>query len=223
MALPYFLRYIVGPSSLIIGSPLLIVIFSYIVQHLNGNVFTTYDAIKTNGLYTFIIEHCLFNNLPTINHFAMIFTFYLIQILLYYIIPGPIAHGPSTMSGFIPIYKANGVFAYCINIMIVLIGYFIFKIPFHELFNHITPLIIAICIISWIVVIILMCCALCCPQNPSDVKSSGNPIMDYYSGLELYPYWFGINCKQLINSRIGMTQWALICLCYILKDFDNMK
>eukprot|EP01083_Nonionella_stella_P199682 732026_1 len=87
--------------------------------------------------------------MPTIDHYFMIFVFYISQIILYHVIPGATANGPPTSSGYIPKYKQNGVATYSANIMIVLVGYFVFGIPFHHLFHHLTPLIIAINIIAW--------------------------------------------------------------------------
>lgn len=39
--------------------------------------------------------------------------------------------------------------------------------------------------------------------------------------MEWYPTIFGANGKQLINSRIGMTQWALIVLFYVFAEYDK--
>eukprot|EP01083_Nonionella_stella_P248392 860020_1 len=223
MALPKFVRYTLGPLGLILGCPLTVIIFNHMIQNLHGDIGVTINEIVEYVIYGFLTQRCVFNNAPTVNHFVIIFTFYISQIIIYYIVPGKITHGPPTPTGYVPLYKQNGVLAYCVNIILILIGYFIFNIPFHEIFNHLTPIIIAVCIIAWVVTFALLICAKCCPQNPADVKWSETAILSYFRGCELYPYWFGINCKQLINSRIGMTQWALICLCYILKDYDNMK
>jgi len=223
MGLPNFVRYTLSPLALILFTPLLIVIFNYIIQELNGSLADTWTEIQTYGPYQFIVFRCILNNLPTLTHFSCIFAFYLSQIVLYYVVPGASAYGPATSTGYVPRYKENGVACYVVSNALVLIAYFAFNAPVHELFHHLTPVIIAVCIISWIVTFALMFGALCCPTNVADVHWNSNPVLSYWRGWELYPYWFGINCKQLINSRIGMTQWALICLVHILKDFDNMK
>ena len=40
--------------------------------------------------------------------------------------------------------------------------------------------------------------------------------------MEWYPSIFGANGKQYINSRIGMTQWALINLFYIFYEYNKL-
>eukprot|EP01083_Nonionella_stella_P199683 732027_1 len=218
MGVAKFLRYTLCPLGIMCATPLLVILFNYIIQHSNGDITVTWNELNKIGIY-----ECILHNMPTIDHYFMIFVFYISQIILYHVIPGATANGPPTSSGYIPKYKQNGVATYSANIMIVLVGYFVFGIPFHHLFHHLTPLIIAINIIAWVVVFVLMFCAIYCPENRADVQWNHNYLLLFYQGWEYYPYWFGINCKQLINSRIGMTQWALICLSYILKDYHNMK
>lgn len=224
MALPKFVRDFICPLALILGTPLLIVIFNHIIQDLHGDIPTTAAEIQQYGVYKFIAQQCILNNMPSANHYLMIFAFYISQIALYYIVPGNAANGPATATGYIPKYKENGVATYCISNALVIIGYFGFGLPLHELFHHLTPIIIAICIISWIVTFLLMLSAIFNPEWKADVQWASNPVLSYWrgtsflykfqeisihpcvfstSGWEFYPYWFGINCKQLINSRIG--------------------
>lgn len=96
MALPKFIRDGLCPLLLILGCPLLIVIFNYIIQELHGDIPTTINEVNTYGPYRFIVERCVLNNMPTLNHFLIIFAFYMLQIVLYYIVPGAPAHGPAT-------------------------------------------------------------------------------------------------------------------------------
>ena len=182
MALPKFVRYTLSPLALILGTPLLIVIFNHIIQNLNGDIPTTLNEITKYGPYQWIVYQCIINNLPTLNHYLYIFAFYASQIILYYIIPGKAANGPATPTGYVPRYKENGVLCYIVSNILVIIGYFVFELPFHELFNHLAPIIIAVCIISWIATFVLMFCAMCCPENPADVEWSANPVLSYWRG-----------------------------------------
>ena len=168
---------------MIIGCPLLVVVFNYIIQELHGDIPTTVNEINTHGLFDFIVERCVLNNLPTLTHYLMIFAFYILQIVLYYIVPGAPAVGPATPTGYVPKYKENGVSTYIISILLVLAAYFMFNIPVHDMYHHLTPLIIAVCILAWIATFVLMFCAMCCPENPLDTVWASNPILSYWRGL----------------------------------------
>src|SRR5699024_4118581 len=49
--------------------------------------------------------------------------------------------------------------------------------------------------------------------DPGEHDLNGNPIFDFYWGIELYPH-FGkyVSLKVLINSRFGLFLWQLIVL-----------
>ena len=55
------------------------------------------------------------------------------------------------------------------------------------------------------------------PSGP-DGGSCGNPVIDFYWGLELYPRIAGWDVKQFTNCRWGMMCWALFPLSFAAKS-----
>jgi 7-dehydrocholesterol reductase len=58
------------------------------------------------------------------------------------------------------------------------------------------------------------------PDAGSDADSSGSLLFDFYFGVELYPTVFGMNLKQLVNSRLSMMAWALIMESCAAKQYE---
>jgi len=59
----------------------------------------------------------------------------------------------------------------------------------------------------------LMIKGLTFPSGP-DHGSTGNWVVDYYWGTELYPRIFGWDVKTFTNCRFGMMGWAIMCIDY---------
>ncbi|HSN80959.1 MAG TPA: hypothetical protein VLS88_00150, partial [Polyangiales bacterium] len=57
------------------------------------------------------------------------------------------------------------------------------------------------------------------PTGP-DQGSSGNPIFDFYWGMELYPHILGWDVKHFTNCRFGMMGWVLLLLCFADAQID---
>jgi 7-dehydrocholesterol reductase len=55
--------------------------------------------------------------------------------------------------------------------------------------------------------------------SSSDNSVSGNPLFDFYWGVELYPRVFGIDIKQWTNCRFGMMGWAVMLIDYVYAQY----
>ncbi|PKU63912.1 7-dehydrocholesterol reductase [Dendrobium catenatum] len=55
--------------------------------------------------------------------------------------------------------------------------------------------------------------------SSTDSGSSGNPIVDFYWGMELYPrIGKDFDIKVFTNCRFGMMSWAVLAMTYCFKQ-----
>jgi 7-dehydrocholesterol reductase len=128
-------------------------------------------------------------------------------------IPGPIHYGPVSASGHVPEYVKNGPAAYATAILTFVLG----------AYNGWWDGAIVMRLYPWMIVLLngfaLALCALLVVKGhlaPStkDASSSGNPVMDFYWGTELYPRLFGVDVKTFTNCRFGMVAWATALISF---------
>ena len=113
------------------------------------------------------------------------------------VLPGKEHKGPTTDKGNVPIYKDNGLLSFFVST----IGFVAFSSK--GIFNlydigicyvYYRQMISAMCIFSFFFCAFLTFKGYFFPST-SDVGSSGNLIMDYYWGVELYPRVFDFDVK----------------------------
>ncbi|OMO65494.1 Ergosterol biosynthesis ERG4/ERG24 [Corchorus olitorius] len=57
--------------------------------------------------------------------------------------------------------------------------------------------------------------------SSTDSGSSGNIIIDFYWGMELYPrIGKNFDIKVFTNCRFGMMSWAVLAVTYCIKQVD---
>ncbi|KAI1289526.1 7-dehydrocholesterol reductase [Halotydeus destructor] len=128
------------------------------------------------------------------------------------LLPGKEFHGPPTQSGFRPTYYRSGPLFYILTMATVVP--LVWSYPMLAWYYKFTTL-SAILVISGILFcIFLFVKGHTCP-SPGDFGSSGNPIFDFYWGLELYPrYGFDnlFDWKTIVISRFSLIVWQAIVL-----------
>jgi len=81
----------------------------------------------------------------------------------------------------------------------------------------------------WIVVMCLFALLFCAfltwkglnmPSGP-DHSSSGNFVVDFYWGTELYPRIFGWDVKQMTNCRFGMMLWVIYPIAALAMNYER--
>jgi 7-dehydrocholesterol reductase len=111
-------------------------------------------------------------------------------------------------SGHVPVYKANGVQCYVITLAtyayIVYAGHY----ELGYVYAHFGELLAFMNVFSLAFCALLFVKGHVAPSS-TDHGSSGNWVIDYYWGMELYPRIFGVDVKQFTNCRFGMMAWAL--------------
>lgn len=144
------------------------------------------------------------------------------ELFLMRALPGRKYTGPVTAKGHVPEYVMNAPLAFATTLGTFILGSKQFgwlklwdmgrifqaseqkTVIFHEM-------------ISFMVVFSLFFClglylkGIYAPSSPEH-SSSGNWVVDYYWGTELYPRVLGFDVKVFTNCRFGMMAWALIVL-----------
>lgn len=193
-------------------------LFWYTNVYLDGSFWKLGELFKSQGLFTTIynIWSPIFFGTPTA--WKIIATFAGFQLILMRAAPGKIWFGPMTRNGHIPIYKANGVSAYFITI--ILFYFLAFKWQVFSptiIYDNFGGLLGALNLFSWFFCLLLYVKGQISPSS-TDCGTSRNFIFDFYWGTELYPRIFGWDVKMFTNCRFGMMGWALIILSYAAKQ-----
>lgn len=126
------------------------------------------------------------------------------------ILPGKIHYGPPTRSNYRPKYCNSGWMFYLLSLSITvpLIWHYSVLHLYYKFSTFIGVLIL------WAVTLsmALFVKGHIAPDE-GEHNSSGNPIFDYFCGIELYPHLLpSVNIKILFNSRFFHLLWNLIVL-----------
>ena len=122
----------------------------------------------------------------------------LFQLVLMVLVPGPRAVGPPTVNGNIPVYKDNGFRIFLIT-MVTFAGLTYYLKTFTPyspsmVYDNFGDLLATMNVFALLFCVLLYLKGVFAPST-SDSGSTGNPVMDYYWGTELYPRIFGIDIK----------------------------
>lgn len=154
-----------------------------------------------------------------------IYTFHLFQSFLYKYLPCVKTCGTVTPEGNIPIYNDNGILAWGVTLMLE--GFTLQHCTieqrrdlfedlgnFHQALNY------------YGIFISLYYYVNSCLANQEDLNEpvfSGNPIIDFYKGVELHSQNVFGDAKMVINSRVGMMLWGMInVLAVMASDAPNV-
>ncbi|MDX8430613.1 MAG: hypothetical protein SNF33_02235 [Candidatus Algichlamydia australiensis] len=192
----------------------------YTCTHLGGSLTDLFRMMVNDGVHTTVCNIWLPHFFGSPMAWRLIAIFMASQLLFMRIIPGKKFLGPITPKGNIPIYKENGVA--CFLLTLGLFSLFSFGLNLFSasiIFDHFGDILGAMTLFSLIFCLLLYFKGLYAPSS-SDNGSSGNPIMDYYWGTELYPRILGWDVKMFTNCRFGMMSWGLILVSYAAKQHE---
>ncbi|KAG0470424.1 hypothetical protein HPP92_017124 [Vanilla planifolia] len=206
--------------SLLTLCPPFVILLWYTMVHADGSVLHTFDYLKKQGL---------FNGLksiwpsPSLVAWKIIACFGAFEALLQLVLHGKRFEGPISPTGNIPVYKANGLQAYAIT-LITYLGLWWFQIFDPSIvYDHLGEIYSALVVGSLVFCVFLYLKGHVAPSL-TDSGSSGNPIVDFYWGMELYPrIGKNFDIKVFTNCRFGMMSWAVLALTYCIKQYEQNK
>ncbi|XWS19235.1 hypothetical protein CRYUN_Cryun32bG0113400 [Craigia yunnanensis] len=155
---------------------------------------------------------------PTATAWKIIFVYGAFEAALQLLLPGRRVEGPISPTGNQPLYKANGMAAYFVT-LVTYISLWWFRI-FNPtvVYDHLGEMFSALIFGSLIFCIFLYIKGHVAPSS-TDSGSSGNLIIDFYWGIELYPrIGKNFDIKVFTNCRFGMMSWAVLAVTYCIKQ-----
>jgi len=213
-----FVRTIVGPLFLMSVTPSLAILVYLINRDFGGSITSFIQGCQKVGFF-----HLLFKTWGPLffgsqTAWSMIGIFSLFQILLMKYLPGKRFEGPITPKGNIPVYKANGIFAFSVSMVSFVVASCVLKLFSPTIiYDNFGPLLGALNVFSLLFCLMLYFKGKYKPSS-SDYGMTGNKVFDYYWGTELYPRIFGIDVKMFTNCRFGMMSWSIIVLSFLFKQ-----
>ncbi|MBA0811760.1 hypothetical protein Gohar_025779 [Gossypium harknessii] len=184
--------------------------------HADGSVAQTWNYLKQHGLQGFIDIWPR----PTAIAWKIIFVYGAFEAALQLLLPGKRVEGPISPTGNRPVYKANGMAAYFVTLVTYI------SLWWFEIFNptvvydHLGEIYSALIFGSLIFCVFLYIKGHVAPSS-TDSGSSGNFIIDFYWGMELYPrIGKNFDIKVFTNCRFGMMSWAVLAVTYCIKQYE---
>ncbi|XP_054152972.1 uncharacterized protein LOC128951733 [Oppia nitens] len=135
-------------------------------------------------------------------------------------LPAKPYNGPITSNGFTPKYWHTGFRFYLISMAITVPLLYIYRVShlFDKLYDFTGNLIV----FGFIVCLFLYIKGLLWPSKGLHNRT-GNPIFDYYWGIELYPHLSArISLKILIICRFGLILWQYIVLLCWKSNYESL-
>lgn len=213
-----FFRQTLAPLLLILTCPSVVMAFCYTNLYLDGSLQALWHLVLAKGLGAVLYQIWAPNIFGSATAWKLIGTFAAFELLLMRVLPGRTFEGPITPKGNVPRYRANGLPAFVITLFTFCFASFYLNLFSPTIiYDNFMSLLGALNLFSLIFCFFLLLKGRISPSS-SDAGASGNPIFDYYWGVELYPRILGWDVKMFTNCRFGMMGWALILLSFSAKQ-----
>ncbi|GMN62672.1 hypothetical protein TIFTF001_031750 [Ficus carica] len=206
----------VSMLSLLTLCPPFVILLWYTMVHADGSILQTFDYLKQHRLQGFI-------NIwprPTATAWKIIACYAAFEAALQLLLPGRRVEGPISPVGNRPVYKANGMAAYFVTLATYL-GLWWFGIFNPSIvYDHLGEIFSVLIFGSLVFCVFLYLKGHVAPSS-TDSGSSGNFIIDFYWGMELYPrIGKNFDIKVFTNCRFGMMSWAVLAVTYCIKQYE---
>ena len=215
-----WIRQTLAPLLLILLCPPAVFLFWYTNTALDGSFTKLGEFLSQEGLWTaiqIIWRPYFFGSSAAWTILAIFAGF---ELLLMKVLPGKEFKGPITPAGNVPVYKANGLLAYIITVVLFCLCSFSFQLFSPAiLYDHFPYILGALNLFSLFFCLFLLLKGYWYPSS-TDSGGSGNLIFDYYWGTELYPRLFGWDVKLFTNCRFGMMGWPLLLISFAAKQYE---
>ena len=206
------LRAWIGPGALILFTPFLAVAVWMACVFYEGSVLLMAQAGPADWL-----AHL---PAPTWTAVAIVGGFTLFELLLLEFLPGETLLGPVTPAGVQPAYKLNGMAAWVISHVGMVGAWYLGWLDVGALYDHYGEVLVMLTLFALAFCAFLYVKGRTFPTSP-DVVYTGNPVFDFFQGIELHPRLFGVNLKQLINCRVSMMGWSLTFVAFAITQYEQ--
>jgi 7-dehydrocholesterol reductase len=157
---------------------------------------------------------------PTTTALGIVLGFAALQALLMALLPGRTRTGPVTPAGDRVAYRVNGFAAWLISNALFLVGGPVLGwFPPGIVYDQFGPILAVCCCLGLVASALLYLKGVWFPSG-ADRGRSGNPVFDFFWGVELHPRFGRFDLKQFANCRLGMMSWSLILLSFAAKQYE---
>lgn len=214
-----FIRHTLGPLFLILICPPFVMLMWYTNTALEGSFLELGQSINAQGFFTVLMKIWGPFLAGTPTAWVIIAVFIIFQLCLLKLLPGRKIAGPITPQGNIPYYTSNGIAAFTVTVISFIVASVAGFFPLTVVYDNFGGILGALNCFSLILCLGLYFKGRFFPSS-TDASCTGNFIIDYYWGTELYPEIAQVNLKMFINCRLGMMSWAIIILSYASKQYQ---
>lgn len=211
-------RETVGPLFLMGVTPIFIFVLWHIMFHCKGDLVLFYTTVTAEGFQFYGADDSLFPSPFDPLAWKIILGFMATELAFMKLMPGEKFYANPTASGHIPEYKANGMQCFLASIALLLGLTYMGVIQPDVVYDKMGNMLMSMNLFALVFCTLLLIKGRTMP-SPGDSGSTGNIIIDFYWGTELYPRIFGWDVKTFTNCRFGMMFWALGILCFAFKQF----
>ena len=213
----FFASRDLGSIMLLVLSPVVCFALWSTCKNYKGSFTGVFDEIVASGPQNFLME--LFQTPFDPYACKMILSYMAFELCLMRLVPGKEFKATPTLSGHVPIYKANGFQSYLITIVALFaLKYSMFFNP-ADVYDNMGKILSSLNFFA-----LALCCCLTIKgltyPSTKDSGSNGSLIQDFFWGTELYPRVLGFDVKQFTNSRFGVMFWQVGIICYAFKQYD---
>lgn len=220
LALPDFVRHTAVPLLLLAVCPPTTMLLWFTNARCGGSFAVLFACFAEDGFLATVRAAWAPHALGSVPAWTVLGVFATTQLILLRVLPGPHCAGPRTAAGNVPLYRANGRTTFAITLISFCLGGFVLRWFDPSLvYDHFGDILGALNLAALALCLALYVRGRLAPSGP-DVQVSGNPILDYYWGVELHPRIAGLDIKQLTNARFGMQAWALSVLSFAAAQYE---
>ncbi|KAK3699093.1 hypothetical protein QZH41_008890, partial [Actinostola sp. cb2023] len=166
----------------------------------------------------------VWQNVPEVSLKSVVvfFTWMLVQLVLYLVLPGRKATGNPTPAGNALPYNCNGFNAWMVTHALFLAAVKLDWIKMTIIHDHWGALLILANIFGFVLTGFCYFKALYFPSHKEDRCFSGSFFYDMFMGVELNPRIGDFDFKLFFNGRPGIVAWTLINLSFAAKQYENL-
>ncbi|KAL0490966.1 7-dehydrocholesterol reductase [Acrasis kona] len=164
----------------------------------------------------------VFQMLPKFKPFAIYIyaCWFLFQVFLYVMLPSKKWFGRTTDAGNLLEYNnVNGIYAWIVSHIAFLSGVYLGLWNGGIIYDYANSFLYITTVLGVLGSFGFLFKGFFFPTN-SDVFYSGNPIYDYFAGIELNPRIGSYDIKLFLNGRPGIVAWTMINLSMAFKQYE---
>lgn len=212
------LRQTILPLLLIVLCPPATLLLVYTGTTLHGSFMELFQYLRHEGVFRGIWQIWWPVFFGSKIAYLIIGIHALVQLVFTKLLPGEKVNGPETITGHVPVYKANGRLAFFSTIILFCVTAFGLKLFSPAIiYDRFIEIVGALNFLSLVFCILLYVKGRMAP-SPGDNLVTGNFFYDYFWGTELYPRVAGWDIKHFTNCRFGMMAWPLIIIAFAYKQ-----